>query len=163
MKEVVTYLNFDGNCREAMTFYAKCLGGDLTLTPFSEMPGNHPPEAKDRIMHARVSRKGAGLALLMASDRMLGMPFQQGAGFSISIMCESAEEVDRLFAALGEGGKITMPLRETFWAARFGALTGIAPAALFRSCCWARFRPRQRRPDNLEAASPRSPTFPDRR
>jgi PhnB protein len=123
MKEVVTYLNFDGNCREAMTFYAKCLGGDLTLTPFSEMPGNHPPEAKDRIMHARVSRKGAGLAVLMASDRMPGMPFQQSAGFSISIMCESAEEVDRLFAALGEGGKSTMPVADQFWGARFGMLT----------------------------------------
>ena len=123
MKEVVTYLNFDGNCREAMTFYARCLGGDLTLTPFSEMPGNHPPEAKDRIMHARVSKKGSGLAVLMASDRMPGMPFQQSAGFSISIMCESAEEVDRLFGALGEGGKASMPVADQFWGARFGMLT----------------------------------------
>ena len=108
-EEIVTYLNFDGNCREDMTFYAKCLGGELTLTPFSEMPGNHPPEAEDRIMHARVSKKGAGLAvgltLVMVSDRMPGMPFQQGGGFSTSIMCESADEVDRLFAALGKGAR----------------------------------------------------------
>jgi len=121
MKEVVTYLNFDGNCREAMTFYAKCLGGDLTLTPLSEMPGNHPPEAKDRIMHARVNK--GSTAVLMASDAMPGMPFQQGAGFSISIMCESAHEIDSLFAALSEGGKVGMPLADQFWGARFGMLT----------------------------------------
>jgi PhnB protein len=145
MKELVTYLNFDGNCREATTFYAKCLGGDLTLTPFSEMPGNHPPEAKDRIMHARLTKKETGKELLMASDTMPGMPFQQSAGFSISIMSESAEEVDRLFAALGEGGKPGMPVADQsqwsghaapdqsqwsghaapdqFWGARFGMLT----------------------------------------
>lgn len=120
MKAVTTYLNFDGNCREAMTFYAKCLGGELTLTPFSEMPGNHPPEAKDRIMHARVTK---GLPVLMASDAMPGTPFHPGAGFSISIMCESAEEIDSLFAALSEGGKVGMPLADQFWGARFGMFT----------------------------------------
>src|SRR5271166_5475582 len=86
MKALVTYLNFDGNCREAMTFYAKCLGGELELRPFSEMPGNHPPEAKDRIMHARVTE--GSTAVLMASDATPGPTFHAGAGFSISIMCE---------------------------------------------------------------------------
>lgn len=122
MKEIVTYLTFDGNCREAMTFYSNCLGGNLALTPFSEMPGDHPPEAKDRIMHARISRAG-GSPVLMASDTMPGVPFHPGAGFSISIMCESADEIDRLFAALGEGGKVGMPLGDQFWGARFGMLT----------------------------------------
>ena len=120
MKAVVTYLNFDGNCREAMTFYAKCLGGELLLTPFSEMPGNHPPEIKDRIMHARVTK---GSPVLMASDMMPGMPFHPGTGFSISIMCESIEEIDRIFAALSEGGEVGMPLADQFWGARFGMLT----------------------------------------
>jgi PhnB protein len=120
MKAVTTYLNFDGNCREAMTFYAKCLGGELELRPFSEMPGNHPPEAKDRIMHARVTN---GLPVLMASDSMPGSPFHPAAGFSVSIMCESAEEIDRIFAALSEGAKVSMPLADQFWGARFGMLT----------------------------------------
>jgi PhnB protein len=125
MKEVVTYLNFDGNCREAMTFYAKCFGGELELRPFSGMPGNHPPEAKDRIMHARVSKGSTpgSTPVLMASDTMPGSPFHPAAGFSISVTCESAHEIDRLFAELSEGGKVGMPLADQFWGARFGMLT----------------------------------------
>ncbi|MCW5979925.1 MAG: VOC family protein [Bryobacteraceae bacterium] len=120
MKDVNIYLVFDGACREAMTFYKNCLGGDLNLFPFSEMPGGAPEAAKDRIMHARLSK---GSNVIMASDSMPGMPFQQGNNFSISVQCESVEETDRLFTALGERGKVTMPLQETFWAARFGMLT----------------------------------------
>ncbi len=120
MKEINVYLTFDGNCREAMKFYATCLGGELFMMPFSEAPMELPKEAKDRIMHARLTR---GSAVLMASDTMPGMPLQQGNNFSVSVQCESAQEVERLHAALGERGKVTMPPQETFWAVRFGMLT----------------------------------------
>ena len=120
MKELTTYLNFDGNCREAMTFYAKCLGAELQMMPFSEAPIASPKESKDRIMHARLSK---GAAVLMASDAMPGMPFQQANNFAIATTCESPQEIEKLFAALSEKGKVTMPLQETFWAARFGMLT----------------------------------------
>jgi PhnB protein len=120
MKEITAYLTFDGNCRKAMEFYAKCLAADLHIVPFSEAPMDVPKEAKDRIMHARLSK---GSAALMASDTMPGMPLQQGNNFSIAIACESVEETERLFTALGQNGKVTMPLQETFWAARFGMLT----------------------------------------
>jgi PhnB protein len=120
MKDFTAYLTFDGNCREAMTFYAKCLGAELSLMPFSEMKENFPKEAKDRIMHARLTK---GSPTLMASDTMPGMPFQQGNNFSISVNCESVQEIESLFTAIGENGKVTMPLQETFWAARFGMLT----------------------------------------
>jgi PhnB protein len=59
----------------------------------------------------------------MASDTMPGMPFAQGNNFSVTIDCESVEEIDRCFAALSEKGKVTMPLQKTFWAPRFGMLT----------------------------------------
>lgn len=124
MTEAVTYLNFDGNCREAMKFYVRCLGGELSLMPFSQVPGqNIPKEAKDRIMHARIT-KGSKI-LLMASDTMPGMgaPFQKGNNFWISLQCGSAEEVDRLFNALSEKGNVVMPVQQTFWSARFGMLT----------------------------------------
>ena len=120
MKAIVTYLNFDGNCREAMKFYQRCLGGELSIMPFSEAPGDFPKEAKDRVMHARVTKEGT--ALLMASDTMPGSNFVQGTNFSISIDCQSAEETDRLFTAFSEKGKITMPLQDAFWGARFGML-----------------------------------------
>ena len=120
MKEFNTYLNFDGNCKEAMSFYQKCLGAELQLMPFSQAPCDMPAEAKDRIMHARLTK---GPAVIMASDTMPGMPFQQGNNFSINIACESVEEIEKYYAALGEKGKVIMPLQETFWAARFGMVT----------------------------------------
>ena len=87
MKEINAYLIFNGNCREAMTFYQKCLGADLHMLPFSESPGgNVSEEAKDRIMHARLQK---GPTVLMASDNMPGMPFQQGSNFFVTLNCES--------------------------------------------------------------------------
>jgi PhnB protein len=120
MKEIITYLNFDGNCREAMKFYERWLGGELSLMPFSEMPGDHPKEAKDRIIHARLAK---GSAVLMASDTMPGTPFNQGNNVWICINCETGEELERIFNGLGENGKVAMPLQDTFWGARFGMLT----------------------------------------
>jgi len=120
MKAATTYLIFDGNCRKAMEFYAKCLDADLHLMTFAEMNKESPAEVKDRIMHARLAK---GQAAIMASDTMPGMPFQAGNNFSIALSCESHEEIDRLFHAFEENGKVTMPLQETFWAHRFGMLT----------------------------------------
>src|SRR5262249_54475427 len=117
MKAIITYLNFDGNTRNAMTFYHRCLGGDLQMSPFSEAPGDFPKEAKDRIMHSRLTFPSG---VLMASDTVPGMSFQQGNNLHICIDCESAAETERLFSALGEKGKVTMPLQDTFWGARFG-------------------------------------------
>jgi PhnB protein len=114
------YLNFNGNCREAMTFYAKCLGGELLLMTFADMPGETPKELKDKIMHAKVSK---GSHVLMASDADPRTPLQPGNNFSICIQCESLEEIERLYSALGEKGTLTSPLQDTFWGARFGLLT----------------------------------------
>ena len=110
MKYINTYLNFDGNCKEAMKFYAKCLGGDLQVMPVSA-------DLPDRVMHARLT---SGSAILMASDTPPGAAWTAGSNFAIAIQCESAEEVDTLFTALSEGGTVTMPVQDTFWNARFG-------------------------------------------
>ena len=72
MKDFTTYLIFNGNCREAMTFYKDCLEAELNMFPFLK-PRPMPEEAKDRTMHARLSKGGH----LMASDNMPGMPFTQ--------------------------------------------------------------------------------------
>jgi len=121
MKEINAYLIFNGNCREAMTFYQKCLGADLQLLPFSDAPGgNIPPEARDRVMHARLSK---GPTVIMASDDMPGMPFQQGSNFFISLNCENVQEVEKLFSSLSVNGKVKQAPQETFWAARFAMFT----------------------------------------
>ncbi|MCZ2080339.1 MAG: VOC family protein [Bryobacterales bacterium] len=123
MKDINTYLMFDGNCLTAMTFYQECFGAELFKMTYGEMPGEIPKEmqaAQDRIMHASLTK---GKLLLMASDTPPGQPSKTGDNFSISITCESVEEIDRLFAAIGEKGTVKMPLQETFWATRFGMLT----------------------------------------
>lgn len=123
MKGSNTYLNFDGNCREAMTFYGRCLEEEPNFTPFSAGPPEVAAMAKgaaDRILHAELS---TGPVTLMASDTLPGMPFHQGNNFSISLDCESQAEMERVFTALGENGEITMPMHEAFWGGRFGMLT----------------------------------------
>ena len=120
MKQVNTYLMFDGNCREAMQFYSECLGAKLDLMSFADARAfDYPAEARDRVIHAKLTK---GPVCLMASDIMPGMSCQQGTNFSVSIDCESAEEIERLFSALGENGMVTMPLSDAFWGARFGML-----------------------------------------
>ena len=109
MKSLTAYLMFDGNLREAMTFYAKCLGAELMLSPMPEAPGVPP---SDRIMHARTDQGPPDSDGLRLDARAL----------SVAIEYESSEEVDSLFAALGEGGEVTMPVSDTFWNARFGTL-----------------------------------------
>jgi PhnB protein len=122
MKEIVRYLNFDGNCRQAMTFYQKCLGGDLHMTTFGEFKAPGIPEGTGhRIMHARLTSGPA--AALMASDTMPGMPNQKGTNVSVSVHCDTSEEIDRLYAAFAQSGKSTMPLQDVPWGARFGMLT----------------------------------------
>jgi len=121
MKHFTTYLTFGGTCRDAMTFYSGCLGGELHLMPLSGAPGNHPPGSENLIMHSRIVKNG--VPLLMASDAIQGGPLQIGTNFSVAVECESAPEIDTLFAGLSEGGTVSMPLADTFWGARFGMLT----------------------------------------
>lgn len=113
MSAVTTYLTFGGNAREAMSFYAACLGAELQVLPF--------PDDNERAMHACVSRNG--VSLLMASDTMKGDAVQAGNNFSICIGCDSMEEIQRLFAAFGVEGKVHMPLQDMFWGAHYGDLT----------------------------------------
>ncbi len=120
MDKLITYLTFDGNCREAMTFYKECLNAELELMAFADMPGDIPPGSKDRIMHARLTK---GAATLMASDTMPGHPWTQGNNFSVSVNCDSEADVTKLFSAFAAKGKVTMDLQDTFWGAKFGMLT----------------------------------------
>ncbi|HZD94266.1 MAG TPA: VOC family protein [Candidatus Sulfotelmatobacter sp.] len=122
MKDINPYLIFGGNCRQAMEFYAKSLGAELQMMPYSQAPGQHPPEEqKDKIMHARLHK---GPVVIMASDDHSGAPVKPGGNnFWININCESLQEIEKLFSAVGEKGKVHSPLQDMFWGARFGMLT----------------------------------------
>jgi PhnB protein len=113
------YLNFDGQTREAMTFYHQCLGGEFFIQSFGEANVPTPAGSEDRVMHAAVKN---GNALLMASDTMPGMTFTKGNNVHVNVACESLEEIERLFKALGDGVNVVMPLEDQFWGDRFGML-----------------------------------------
>lgn len=122
-----TYLNFNGNCEEAFNFYKSVFGGEFNYMgrfgDMSEDGQNKIPESdKNKIMHVSLP---IGTSTLMGSDTggEWAPSFIQGNNFSISINADTKEEADRLFNGLAEGGKITMPLNNTFWGDYFGMLT----------------------------------------
>src|SRR4029079_3361266 len=78
-----------------------------------------PPGSADRILHARLVIDGHAL---MASDSMVGHPYEGMKGFSLSLGYPTVAEAKKVFNALSDGGKITMPIEKTFWAEAFGML-----------------------------------------
>ncbi len=116
---IAPYLNFNGNCREAMNFYKECLGGELVIMDFDQASGM--PAGTAGVMHANLVSDGI---VIMASDcppNATAITF--GTSVSLSINCASREQVDKFFNALGKGGTAIMPLEDTFWGAYFGMLT----------------------------------------
>ncbi|MDR0801746.1 VOC family protein [Fluviicola sp.] len=127
MATVNVYLNFDGNCEEAFLFYQSVFGGEFPyLGKFKDMPQDEnnklDPSIAERIMHVTlpISKE----TCLMGSDTggEWTSSFKPGNNFSISINAQSKEEADRLFKGLSAGGKVTMPLANTFWGDYFGML-----------------------------------------
>lgn len=132
MSPINAYLTFDGNAAEALRFYERTLPRTQieTLMTFAQMPaggdgtgcggGALPEGCADRLMHGCLTFGGG---LLMASDAMPGQPYEGIKGCAIALSCADNDEAQRVFTALAEGGRITMPLQPTFWAERFGMLT----------------------------------------
>ena len=118
MLKLNPYLNFNGNTRIAFEFYSRLLGGKLDMQTFGESPmaDQTDPDWRDKIVHARLT---IGDAVLMASDAPDGR-YQQPQGMMVSLQVDTAAEADRIFTALAEGGEVSMPIQETFWAERFG-------------------------------------------
>ena len=113
------YLMFDGRCKEALSFYADVLKGEIEMMiTYAEAPAgcDAPPESADKIMHA---------SLVVGDQRLMGSDAppqhrETAQGFYVSIAVDDADEAERIFNALAEDGSVHMPLGETFWAVRFG-------------------------------------------
>jgi PhnB protein len=116
------YLNFDGKAEQAIKLYERTLGAECDgIMRFSEMPGAKPDsEGANRVMHAEL-RVGGGV--IMVSDAPPGMPSSPGGDVSVVLHFDDEADTEKKFQALAEGGKVTMPLADTFWAAKFGMLT----------------------------------------
>lgn len=114
-----TYLNFNGQCEAALKFYERSLGGKIECMILYEgtpAEAHTPPELRKKIIHGRLNLNGY---LLMASDCPPDR-YQQPQGFSVNLDVEDPAEAERLFHALADHGKVSMPIQETFWAHRFG-------------------------------------------
>ncbi len=115
--QINPYLNFNGQCEAAFKFYERVLGGKITFQmTWAEMPGADqlPAESHKLIMHARL-----GDSVLMGADSPEGR-YQQPNGMDVSIHVKDAAEGERVFKALAENGKVTMPFEKTFWSPGFG-------------------------------------------
>ncbi len=119
---IYSYLTFNGNCREAMTFYKECLGGELTIQSVGESPLSEkmPEQMKDCILHATLSKNAM---VLMASDMVGEKGLIKGNNISVSLNCKTEEEVKSCYAKLSAGGVANHPLEDSFWGALFGDLT----------------------------------------
>jgi PhnB protein len=111
---ITPYLFFEGRAEEAMDFYVKALGAEVTMKMrFSEAPdppppGMLPPGSGNRIMHAEI--------------RIAGEPLMVSDGFAVSLPAADGAQAQRFFDALAEGGTVQMPIGPTFWSPAFGML-----------------------------------------
>lgn len=127
--QLIPYLTFNGDCAQAFAFYREVLRGTIVhQSTFGEMPDAPPmpDEAKQGVMHVHLQ---VGAQALMGSDAMPGADEACGGGYktpqgiSVSIGVDSAEEGQRVFTALAQGGSVVMPFAATFWSPGFGMLT----------------------------------------
>jgi PhnB protein len=115
-------LSFDGRCEAAFKFYEQCLGGKIGMLLTwgdSPMAKDAPPGWGGKILHASLT---VGDTVLLAADAHPGQ-YEPPRGFAILLGISDLADAERIFNALAENGTVNMPLQETFWALRFGAVT----------------------------------------
>jgi PhnB protein len=122
MHQMITYLSFNGNCREAMQFYQQCLGGELSWQTIGETPvaKKLPVSVQNYILNASLMKDDW---ILMGTDMVADEGLIRGNTVSILLECNSEEEMHRCFDNLVQGGKCTQDIERTYWGALFGGLT----------------------------------------
>jgi PhnB protein len=122
--KITPYLNFNGNCAEAIAFYEKAFGVTAKVMRYSDAPPSEaytlPPGTEQYIMHACLTNRDDYTVFL--SDVTPDMPASFGNGMSISIELDTADIVKSTFDKLKAGGTVTMELQKTFWSEYFGSL-----------------------------------------
>jgi PhnB protein len=116
------YLLYSGQCEEAFKFYERCLGGKIeAMIPHEGTPAAKgvPAEWRHKVLHARLT---VGDQVLMGSDAPPDRQ-QKPQGFSVTLNFTDPAEAERIFQALSEKAQVSMPIQETFWAARFAMFT----------------------------------------
>jgi PhnB protein len=116
------YLNFDGNTREAMSFYREVFGGELTISTFGDYDMAEKPEDGDKVMHSQLQVSPE--LTIMAADAPSGMPLDAGSQVSVAVFdndVEGTERMGKMFEALSaDGGQVTVPFEKAPWGDVFG-------------------------------------------
>ncbi len=113
---------FNGNCEEALNFYAKALGGEIIhLSRYEGSPLEAGKADNNKVMHATL--KAGGVMIMAADETGPGAHAVDGGSVHLTLDFDSIEQEEKVFNALSQGGKIVMELQDTFWGARFGMLT----------------------------------------
>lgn len=120
MAQINAYLKFDGNCREAMTFYKECFGGELTFQTVkgSALEGAMPSSEGNKILHSALTNDKL---TLFASE--MTKPTTVGDAIFLWINCSSDEETKTIFSKLSRDGKVTADLQMAYWGSMFAAVT----------------------------------------
>ncbi len=122
MKHINSYLTFSGNCRDAMSFYKQCLGGELILQTIGESPLSDklPKKMKNCILHSTLTND---TLVLFGSDMVPHSGLVKGNSVALSLDCGDEDEIRDCYRKLSSGGTADYPLEKTFWGALFGGLT----------------------------------------
>lgn len=116
------YINFDGNCREAFAYYQTHLGASAPqFLSYGDGPMSDTlsPADREKVMHASITIHG----FEVAGTDAVTVPYVAPHGMRIILNVEDADEAQRLFSALSDGGQVLMDLHETFWAVAFAVVT----------------------------------------
>ncbi|OGO78920.1 MAG: hypothetical protein A2Y23_00245 [Clostridiales bacterium GWB2_37_7] len=122
---IQAYINFDGNCREAVEYYSEVFGTEKPeFMTFGDTPPDPefvlPEEMKNLVMHTYLNICGSKV---MFSDTFIGMPYIVGNNITLAIVIKDIDEIKVLFNKLKVGGIVGMDLQETFWSKCYGTLT----------------------------------------
>lgn len=117
------YLNFNGNCEEAMNFYKSVFGGELQISRFKDFAGPDMPTPEgyeDKVMHSTLTSEGLSF---MASDGAPGQSVTFGNSVQVSVAGDDETRLKAIFDGLSQGGSVTMPMAKQVWGDQFGMLT----------------------------------------
>ena len=121
MNRINPYIAFNGRCREAMTFYHQCFGGDLELGEVKDSPLKESFNGEDhKIVHSSLTLDG--IPLLMGSDMLDQGGYVKGNDVALGVSCTSEQNITKLFDDLSRDGKVLKPLKKEFWGGLFGSL-----------------------------------------
>lgn len=133
IESVNPYLFFNGDAAAAIAFYASALGARPDgVMRWGDVPGmDIAPGTESRVMHSMLFL-GEGMIMVSDGDPNTEVPF--GRNVRVTLHYTDVEEMRARFAALAEGGEVTMPLDDTFWGATFGMLTDKFGVAWMFNC-----------------------------